>query len=372
LYPEIDIDKCIDCGLCEKVCPVINQCDSNTPLSVYAAKNLNDEQRLNSSSGGIFILIAEFVIKHGGVVFGARFDANWNVEHCYVETIEDLKPLLRSKYVQSRIGNTYIEAETFLKNGRKVLFVGTSCQIAGLKKFLRKDYESLITVDVICHGVPSPGVWRNYLSLIKPSRSEVVGKNTVLSSSLKSMSVITDINFREKQNGGYCWQKFGFVVQKSPSKGDKNSVLLSNNFYKNPFMKGFLANLYLRPSCYQCPSRNFKSESDITIGDYWGIDKAHPGYNKDNKGVSIVLLNTNKGAELFHSLDNVDSLASDISKAIKYNSVLVNSVLQNSKRKLFFESFKNNPDDFEKIVINLSKVSLFLRIMTKIKGLLIK
>lgn len=160
LYPKVDVAVCIDCGLCEKVCPVINQNVPKEPLQVFAAKNKNEDQRLRSSSGGVFILLAENIIKQGGVVFGARFDKNWEVEHGYAETLEELEPLMRSKYVQSRIGNTYKEAEMFLKQGRKVLFVGTSCQIAGLHKFLRKEYENLLTVDFICHGVPSPGVWR--------------------------------------------------------------------------------------------------------------------------------------------------------------------------------------------------------------------
>lgn len=183
LYPVIDTAVCIDCGLCEKVCPVLNQNNARKPLQVFAAKNKNEIQRLYSSSGGIFILLAEQTIQNGGVVFGARFDQNWEVEHCYAETIEELQPLMRSKYVQSRIANTYKEVEAFLRHGRRVLFVGTSCQIAGLHKFLRKDYDNLLTVDFICHGVPSPGVWYKYLEEIirdKSSRSEVTGKNSVL------------------------------------------------------------------------------------------------------------------------------------------------------------------------------------------------
>lgn len=135
LYPLVDQSRCIDCGLCDKVCPVLNQSVPKQALQVFAAKNNNEEQRLRSSSGGLFILLAEYVIKQGGVVFGARFDQNWEVEHVYAETLADLEPLMRSKYVQSRIGYTYKEAEQFLKQGRQVLFVGTSCQIAGLKSF---------------------------------------------------------------------------------------------------------------------------------------------------------------------------------------------------------------------------------------------
>lgn len=338
LYPVVDQSVCIDCGLCEKVCPVINLNEPRQPLQVLAAKNRNEEQRLRSSSGGIFILLAEHIIKQGGVVFGARFDKNWEVEHAYAETLEELEPLMRSKYVQSRIGNTYKEAEQFLKQGRQVLFVGTPCLIAGLKKFLRKEYENLLAVDFICHGVPSPGVWRRYLEEIKSERSEDAGKNTVLSSSLKSMPVITGINFREKQLGGYSWKKYGFVVHaKSPDKGDKNSVLLSMPYGINPFMRGFLANLYLRPSCYKCPAKAGRSTSDLTIGDFWGINKFKPDFD-DDKGVGAILIYTSKSESILNTID-IDLLQMTYEEVIEDNLVLGSSVLLSDSRKRFWNFY---------------------------------
>ena len=339
LYPVVDQSVCIDCGLCEKVCPVINPNESRQPLQVFAAKNRNEYQRLRSSSGGIFILLAGHIIKQGGVVFGARFDKNWEVEHAYAETLEELEPLMRSKYVQSRIGNTYKEAEQFLKQGRQVMFVGTPCQIAGLKKFLRKEYENLLAVDFICHGVPSPRVWRRYLEEIKSERSEDAGKNTVLSFSLKSKPVITGINFREKQLGGYSWKKFGFVVHaKSPDKGDKNSVLLSMPYGINPFMRGFLANLYLRPSCYKCPVKAGRSTSDLTIGDFWGIHEIKPNFD-DDKGVSSVLVNTIKGQHHFQLLPLFQE-SSSYEEVSKENPALIHSVkLDKNRRKKFYRFY---------------------------------
>ena len=177
LYPQVNSAICIDCGLCEKVCPVINQSAPREPLVVYAAKNNNEDIRLKSSSGGIFTLLAEKVIEEGGVVFGAKFDADWNVVHDYTETIEGLAAFRGSKYVQSIIGDNFKTAKQFLNNGRKVLFSGTPCQIAGLKKYLRKEYDNLLTVDVVCHGVPSPMVWRDYLDYKRAKRA--AGKNTV-------------------------------------------------------------------------------------------------------------------------------------------------------------------------------------------------
>ena len=180
LYPQVNSTICIDCGLCEKVCPVINQNKPNVPLSVYAAKNINEEVRIKSSSGGIFTLLAEQIISEGGVVFGARFNENWEVVHDYTETIDGLESFRGSKYVQSSISDNFKVAKQFLKEGRKVLFSGTPCQIAGLKKFLQKEYENLLTMEVVCHGVPSPMVWRDYIDYKRAKRD--TGKNTFSSS----------------------------------------------------------------------------------------------------------------------------------------------------------------------------------------------
>lgn len=181
LYPVVDASTCTDCGLCEKVCPVINQDEPRKPLKVYAAKNRNEEIRRQSSSGGIFTPLAESVIRDGGVVFGAKFDKDWNVVHAWTDTIEGITDFRGSKYVQSTIGDAYREAREFLKQGRKVLFSGTPCQIAGLRKFLRKEYDNLLAVDVVCHGVPSPLVWRKYLeeTRVKLRAERDAGKNTV-------------------------------------------------------------------------------------------------------------------------------------------------------------------------------------------------
>ncbi len=164
VYPVVDKEKCIDCHLCEKVCPVINQNTVRRPLQVFAAKNRDEEVRLKSSSGGVFTALAAWIIEEGGVVFGARFDKDFKVIHDYTESVEGLKAFQGSKYVQSEIGETFKEAAQFLKEGRKVMFTGTPCQIAALRLFLRKDYgDQLITVDVVCHGAPGPAVWQTYL-----------------------------------------------------------------------------------------------------------------------------------------------------------------------------------------------------------------
>ena len=366
LYPQVDVTLCVDCGLCEKVCPMLAQNDVKKALQIFAAKNKNEHQRLRSSSGGIFILLAEQTIKMGGVVFGARFDKNWEVEHCYVETIEELEPLMRSKYVQSRIGNTYKEAEQFLKEGRRVLFVGTSCQILGLHKFLRKDYNNLLSVDFICHGVPSPGVWRKYLQEIKNNASlcEAAGKNTVLPISLKFMPVITGINFREKGLGGYGWKKFGFVVHgKSPLKGDQNSVLLSTIFNENAFMKAFLYNFILRPSCYSCPVKKGKSESDLTIADFWGIETIYPDFD-DDKGVGVMFVHSEKGSNILNLID-IDLLSVKYDEAIKNNPAYYTSVAVPYGRVRFWKFFNTGKTLVESTLLALFS-PLSIRIKTKV------
>ena len=309
LYPQVDTSTCVDCGLCENVCPVLNQDEERMPLQVYAAKHIDDEIRMKSSSGGIFTLLAEQIIDKGGVVFGARFNENWEVVHDYTETKEGLAPFRGSKYVQSNIGNSYKQVEKFLKAGREVMFTGTPCQVAGLKKYLRKDYENLLTVDFVCHGVPSPMVWRKYLKE-EIARQGDVGKNSVLTSS-KVSPVVTGVNFRDKSTG---WKKFSFVLNfsKASAEGEQNTVL-SSVFTDNAYMSAFLSNLSLRPSCYACPAKAGKSGSDVTIGDFWGIENVLVEFD-DDKGVSLLFINNDKVANM---IDQVR-----VKEPIEYKSTL--------------------------------------------------
>lgn len=340
LYPIVDQEVCIDCGLCEKVCPVLNQGEERKPLQVYAANNTNEEIRMQSSSGGVFTLLAETIIQEGGVVFGARFNDDWEVIHDYTETQEGLATFRGSKYVQSRIGDSYCQAEQFLKKGRKVLFSGTPCQIAGLNLFLRKEYNNLLTVDFICHGVPSPGVWKSYLEELIALQGN--RKNSVLSHSkpiiLNSIRDISRIEFRNKRLG---WKKYSFALTLSvpDGHGTKNTVLLSEPYNENIFMKGFLADLYLRPSCYACPAKCLKSGSDITVGDYWGIQNVMPEID-DDKGICCLMVNTDKGGQLLPSKEWIEYRNSDYSTVIKYNMACIVSVAPNLKRKLFFDKYQ--------------------------------
>lgn len=330
LYPKVDLETCVDCGLCDKVCPIINQDPEREPHKVYAAKNNDENIRLRSSSGGVFTFLAEKIIEEGGVVFGARFNENWEVIHDYTDTIEGLEPFRGSKYVQSAIGESYKQAEAFLKAGQKVMFTGTPCQIAGLRNFLRKDYENLLTVDFVCHGVPSPLVWRMYLKE-EIARQGEVGRNSVLTSS-KVVPVLTGVNFRDKSTG---WKKFSFVLNfsKASAEGEQNTVL-STVFTDNDYMKAFLSNLSLRPSCYSCPAKAGKSGADITIGDFWGIENVLPELD-DNRGLSLLMLHSQRGIEHFISL-RCDVSEVNFTEVIMGNSAYQIPVPMPINREFFF------------------------------------
>lgn len=322
LYPQTDPMACIDCGICEKICPVLNPGESRFPVKVYAAKNRNEQIRAESSSGGFFTALAEAVIDEGGVVFGAKFNKHWEVVHDYTETKEGLAVFRGSKYIQSRIGGQFEKTESFLDAGRKVLFSGTPCQIAALKLFLRKKYENLLTVDFACHGVPSPWVWQVYLDKMTD----------------KKRKGIEHISFRNKRLG---WKNFSFTLTFFfAGKNESDSrVFLAEPFKDNIFMKGFLANLYLRPSCYKCPSKCFKSGSDLTMGDYWGIGRYYKKFD-DDRGVSLVLVHTKVGGDLFAQL-KIDHFETPYCQAVADNEILEQSVDLPRQRDEFWICFSN-------------------------------
>ena len=346
LYPKVNETDCIDCGLCEKVCHELHPFEERKPQKVYAAINKDEEVRLKSSSGGIFYLLAEKTIAEGGVVFGARFDEQWQVVIDYAETMEGVKAFMGSKYVQARMETAYTDAKRFLTEGRKVLFSGTPCQIAGLHHFLRKPYDNLLTVDIVCHGVPSPLVWKEYLKELIERPKGVAGNNSVLSS-LKEKPVITGISFRDKSEG---WKQFGFVIRgMSASKAGNNSVLSSVNnenkefvfrepMEKNLFMRLFLKNIILRPSCYECHSKSGRSYSDVSLADYWGIWRISSKMY-DNKGTSLVLGNSSKGVKFLLGL-NFRSVETSYADALRYNPAIEKSCKKTEDE--FWDYFKVN------------------------------
>ena len=326
-YPLVDADRCIDCGLCEKVCPVLNPSTERIPLHTYAARCTDEGIRRDSSSGGVFSVLASEVLAGGDVVFGARFDDDWSVVHDCCTTPEGLAAFRGSKYVQSNIGDSYLRAEAFLKEGRRVLFSGTPCQIAGLKRFLRREYDNLLAVEVACHGVPSPLVWRRYLE------------------ELHSPCDIKRIAFRDKSTG---WKNYSVTL----SLGKHT---LSERFYDNTFMKPFLANFSLRPSCYNCKAKAHSSGADIMLADLWGAQQII-GTDDDDKGVSLVAVDN----EALLPTDKLWLREIEYSEAVKYNSAIVKSVPLNKKRKEFFVKFANG-DSIASIVGELTRLPLTQR-----------
>lgn len=334
-YPHVNESKCVDCGLCEKVCPFLNPSSARLPQSTYSAINNDLPTRLASSSGGAFSALADMILRAGGVVFGARFGKNWEVVHDYCEKIEDLPPFRGSKYVQSLIGDNFIKAERFLKKGRLVLFTGTPCQIAGLRGYLRKDYDNLLAVDVACHGVPSPLIWNEYLQTITTAAEK--------------------ISFRDKSHG---WRAFHIVID------DKVDEFFNTNLY----MRAFLKNLILRPSCYNCKVKCGSSMSDITIADYWGVHKISPEMY-DDKGISLVICYSDKGLKFLKEA-NLSLGQCDYNKAIRYNSALVKSPKYPSTVDYFWRKYSTDGIDALEPAIAKVKTPLKLKAILIVKRLL--
>lgn len=323
-YPKVNEDVCIQCGLCEKVCPEINiynsekACDKPT---TFAAWNNDEDKREASSSGGIFTSIAEWILSNGGVIFGAGYDDEFNVVHKEVNSIEGLNDLRGSKYVQSNINDTYKKAKQYLNEGKKVLFTGTPCQIAGLYNYLQKKYDNLYTCDIVCHGVPSPEVFEKYKQMLESLNG----------------STIQRIAFRHKK---YGWKLY------SVSLLFNNNIEYSKTLKEDPYILGFLRDYYLRPSCYKCTYSKLPRVSDITLGDFWGVGNKYPGLD-DDKGTSLLLVNTDKGKIMLEGCkDSIFIQECDLEHAIKGNPCMVKSVNEPELRKKFFEDFNNKDFDY--------------------------
>ncbi len=344
-YPKVNMQLCNNCGLCEKVCPILNNFRvENNPIA-YACYNYDEKIRLASSSGGVFTLVAEQVLKNEGVVFGAGFDEEFLVTHDIVETKENLGNIRGSKYVQSEIGDTYKQAKDSVKQGRQVLFTGTPCQISGLKSYLGHDYDNLFSMDIICHGVPSPKVWEKYILF----REKIAGVPA------------RRIAFRRKDEG---WKRY------SVSFLFKNDTEYRKSFDRDLYMQAFLKNFCLRPSCYNCKFKGLNRQSDITLADFWGIQNILPEMD-DDKGTSLIFINSKAGKVMFEGIkERMVYQEVDIHRAVKYNSSAIKSVQFNSKRDAFM-SEKDNLS-FDKLVGKYCTDPLSTRIRSGIKRVLAK
>ena len=280
-YPNIDKQKCSNCGICKNTCPILNNREERVPNHIYALKNKNLQTRLNSSSGGVFSILAINTINNGGVVFGVTFDNNWRVIHSSIDNLSQIHTLQGSKYVQSDLKNTFHQVKVFLEKNIPVLFSGTPCQVAGLLNFLKRKYSNLTTVDFVCHGVPSPFIWKDYLEETLSSL-----KTTSKRKARENPTTIKNISFRGKSHG---WKNFHIVINITDKKAnDASSTLVDEYVWENDYMRSFLNDYISRPSCHECHFRNGKSGADYTLADYWCIDELYPDFFDDN-GVSLLL-----------------------------------------------------------------------------------
>lgn len=343
LYPEIDEKSCIKCGKCRRVCSNYPKNNEYT-IKAYATKNKNEENRKDSTSGGMFKILAEYVINNNGVVFGVKLNKNLIAIHDYAENIDDCEKFSTSKYVRSDLNCAYEKVKEFLDSGKKVLFTGTPCQIQGLRNFIRKDNENLVLCEIICHANPSPKVLKMYL------------RNNELLYGKKIKNIYFRSKDKEMNNGAYIEFEDGF----------KKSAAT----YITAFTG---AQLISRPSCNNCQFVSSNRKADFTIGDFWGIDKVFPDFN-DGKGISLLTVNTEKATKIFNEIkENMEFNETNLKLAFANNH---NCNLPQSKyRKKFFEKIADgsiNENNIIKYMNKYSKKPIYRRLLGKVKKLIIR
>ncbi len=322
LRPVIDGEKCVSCKLCEKKCPV-NKRTPLEPMDVVAAQSKDEKVRELSSSGGIFATVAKCFIEDGGVVCGAAFDESMHLCHKTAETMDELWPLMGSKYVQSDTRHIFKKINDALEAGRKVLFCGTPCQCSAVKNAFGEN-DDLTVIDFICHGVPTPKLLDKFIG--------------------DKFSSVDFVSFRDKKRG---WEEFSMRVD---SKEGSYNV----SRYKDPYIRIFLENVSLRPSCYNCSWKAENFSSDITIGDFWGVSKVLPSMN-DDKGTSLLIVRSEKGRALFERIkDSVIYKSTDKESSVKSNGMYNESTPKPARREEFF-SLLSGGASFDEINIKFGQ-----------------
>ena len=320
VYPEVQLDVCSGCKLCEKVCPIINELFKNPVSNIAYAAWAKDKKILrNSSSGGIYSIVSNYVFKNGGIVFGAAFDKDWNLHHIATSNEAEFSKTRGSKYVQSYIGTTYRDVEHLLSHGRMVLFSGTPCQISGLKSYLeltKCETKNLYTIDLVCHGVPSPLVFKSYI--------DYLGK--------KHNSPIVGFAYRDKR---WSWHRFNFKAT------FKNGRKYYGKWEEDFFLRGFLREYFLRHSCHSCAFATEQRCGDFTLCDYWGYYKKVGEIENNDMGVSLVIPNNNKAKDLYSRIiTNIVSYEREILEAMKCNQAFHSCFAVSPLRDDFWKDFR--------------------------------
>lgn len=338
LYPVLDETTCIDCGLCLKKCAqVVEDINERVPLHTYALKNKNREEIFASASGGAADVATKVILERKGLVFGVAYTDELVARHIGISADEERYKLQSSKYVQSDMNDCYSQAKEALDSEKNVLFIGTPCQIDGLKSFLGKDYENLITIDLICHGVPSPLFFKKYIKYM----GEKMGGNLI------------EYNFRSKEKRGWGTQYLAKTKTKTKT----------NIFALDKYGKHFMAGDCYRECCYQCRYANIKNRpGDITIGDFWGIDKCYPKFSSP-LGVSSVFVNTSKGDKLLSWMSEyVDLIECSMEEAMVKQGNLISPTNRPNDRDQFY--LKINQDNF------IENINVGIKIKERIKSII--
>lgn len=342
-YPKVDLSKCIDCGLCEKVCAFNDNYDKSLNLKepeIYAALHKDMHEIETSRSGAAFIAISDYILENGGIVYGVGYKDHFRVAHKRATTKEERNEFKGSKYVQSDLDGIFRQVKEDLKQGNTVLFSGTPCQTAGLNSYIGKKLrENLVLVDIVCHGVPSPYIWRDYLAYIEKKYKKEVVK----------------VDFRDKSRIGWSGHIESFVFD--------NGRKIESRIYTNLFLQ----NIMLRPSCGICHYTNYTRPSDFTIADYWGWEKISKDFNNDNKGCSLLFISTQKGLNIFNHISNdMYLIQTKLDICIQPNLKTPSKI--NPKVKHFILNY--NKKGFKYILLQYKVNTIFIKIKNKINNIL--